>query len=87
MLLREKSPNVLQGKVKSGINDVINEPIYIKVAEDDVYEINLVRDTKQYRITGGKNSIDVTKDSLDDMVKYVKENNLLDYVSSEQTIE
>ena len=34
-----------------------------------------------------KNSIDVTKDSLDDMVKYVKENNLLDYVSSEQTIE
>ena len=87
VLLREKSPNVLQGKVKSGINDVINEPIYIKVAEDDVYEINLVRDTKQYRITGGKNSIDVTKDSLDDMVKYVKENNLLDYVSSEQTIE
>lgn len=51
------------------------------------YQGFFVRDTKQYRITGGKNSIDVTKDSLDDMVKYVKENNLLDYVSSEQTIE
>lgn len=78
MLMREESPNVMKATVKSGINDVINEPIYIKVADDDVYEINLIRSTKQFRITGGKTTIDVVKDTLEDMVKYVKENKLLD---------
>lgn len=62
---------------KSGINEVISEPIRIVVAEDDIYKINLVRNTKQYKITGGKNNIEVIKDSLDDMVKYIKDNKLL----------
>ena len=63
---------------KSGIDDVIREPIRIVVTDDDVYKINVVRETKQYRIVGGKENVDVTKDSLKAMVKYIKDKKLLD---------
>lgn len=77
VLQREKSSR-LKYENKTGVDEVIREPIVICVAEDDIYKINLVRDTKQYRIIGGKNNIDVTKDTLEDMVQYIKDNKLLD---------
>ena len=76
MLKRGGSPR-LQFENRSGIDEVIREPIVIRVADDDVYKINLIRETKQYRITGGRDNIDIVKESLEAVVKYIGDNKLL----------
>ncbi len=76
-VLNREGSERLRYENKTGIDEVIREPIRIVVAEDDIYSINLIRDTKQYRIFGGKNPVDVTKDSLQEMVQYIKEKELL----------
>ncbi len=83
VLRREKSSK-LKYDNKSGIDEVIREPIVIHVANDDIYKINVVRDTKTYRIVGGKNNIDLVKDTLDEMVQYVKDNKLLDEANEKE---
>ena len=42
------------------------------------YCINLIRETKQFRLIGGKNNVEIVKDSLESMVKYIEDNQLLE---------
>lgn len=76
-VLNRKGSSRLSYAKKSGIDDVIREPIVIEISETSKYYINLIRETKQFRLTGGKNNVEIVG-SLKSMVKYIKKHHLLD---------
>jgi hypothetical protein len=73
-----KGSSRLSFEDKSGIDEVIREPIVIEISETSKYCINLIRETKQFRLIGGKNNVEIVKDSLESMVKYIEDNQLLE---------
>ena len=77
-VLKREGSSRLSFANKSGIDEVIREPIVITISEDEKYNINLIRETKQYILTGGSDNVEVIEDSLESMVEYIKDNHLLD---------
>lgn len=73
-LLKRESPTKLKYEKRNNVEEVNREPVIVGMTDDDVYQINLIRESKQYQITGGKDNIDITKDSLEEMAKYVQSN-------------
>ena len=53
------------------------EPIIITVSDEEKYYINLIRETKQFKLTNSFNDQEVIEDSLESMVQYIMDNHLL----------
>ena len=70
-MLKREAISGLSYEPKSNVEDVIREPVIIKL-DEEIYRINVIRETKQYQITGGKADIDTIKDSAKEMVQYIK---------------
>lgn len=76
-VLKREGSTRLSYANKTGIDEVIREPIVITVSDNEKYYINLIRETKQYKLTNSINDQEVIEDSLESMVHYIKDNHLL----------
>ena len=63
---------------RSSALETVNEPIIIEAEDNAIYKINLIRETKQYQITGGRYPEEgKIMDTVEDMVQLVKDEGLL----------
>jgi len=76
-VLQREGSSRLSYANKTGIDEVIREPIIITVSDNEKYYINLIRETKQYKLTNSFNDQEVVENSLESMVQYIKDNHLL----------
>lgn len=76
-VLKREGSSRLSYANKTGIDEVIREPIVITVSDNEKYYINLIRETKQYKLTNSVNDQEVIEGSLESIVQYIKDNHLL----------
>lgn len=77
VLKRECCTSKVDYEYRSSAMETINQPITLDVPEDGIYRINWEPEKKLYRITGGRDDLDETRGTLEDMVQFVKDRGLL----------
>ena len=77
VLRKECRSSEVSYEYQSSAMETISQPIMLDVPDDGRYRINWEPEMKNYRISGGRDDADETRNTLEDMVQLIKDKGLL----------